>query len=219
MRGILCFVAALALVATSLADGWLLKTPYEAKTKFTWKVTVNASVGGQDVEATMKQILTVDSKGEKEVKGKTTWSDILVNGSPAGEGDSSWDTTFGLDGSITSAGDNADFARMLTPAAFIYPGKEIKTGDKWSAKFKPAKDAKEMTADYEALEESKVGDTPAIKVRAKLSEDGPMKADNVYWIGKDGSVLKYELDIKNWVVPMAGTGDFDAKVKGELVKS
>ncbi|HVT13381.1 MAG TPA: hypothetical protein VHE55_14030 [Fimbriimonadaceae bacterium] len=223
MRSFLTFVAALGLAAFSLADGgWLLKPPYEAKAKISYKVTVDANVGGQDHEATMKQLFTVDSKSDKEVKGKGSFSDVTLDGNDlSGQDLPSWDVTLSAtDGSVTAAGDSVDYVRMLTPFTFIYPSKEIKVGDKWTTKFKPAKDAKEITIDYEVVEQSKIGDDDVLKIKSKLSEDGPMKADDTYWIGKDGKVLKFDLDIKGWPAPFTGGAqDIDAKIKGEYVKS
>lgn len=218
MRGILS-IAALLVAAASFADGWMLKAPYEAKAKFTWKVTVNANVGGQDHEATMKQHLSIASKTDKEIKGSGTWTDLSLDGGEQPGEEPKWDVTFNPNGSVASAGEGADYARMLVPLAFIYPDKEVKAGDKWSVKYKPAKDAKDMTVDFEVVEVGKVGDAEALKVKGKVSEDGPMKADTIYWIGKDGKLLKFDLDVKGWIVPFAGNNiELDAKIKGELVK-
>src|SRR5579862_5243648 len=163
MRSFLTFAAALALAATSIADGWLLKAPYDAKTKLTWNVTVNVNINGQDHEAKFKDVLTINSKTDKEVKGSGTWTDLTLDGNEGGGGGDppQWEMAFNPNGSISSAGDSADYPRMLAPLTFVYPGKEIKTGDKWTEKFKP-KDGKDITIDYEAVEESKVGDTDVI---------------------------------------------------------
>jgi hypothetical protein len=218
MRKFLSIAAVLTVAASSLAEGWLLKAPYEAKAKHTWKVIVNASVGGQEMEATMKQILTIDSKTDKEIKAKGNWAEIMVGGNEQSGDDTTWDITMNSNGSLTSVGAGADFARMLAPAAFVYPDKEVKAGDKWSFKYKPTKEAKDITMDYEVVEQTKVGDVDALKIKGKLTEDGPMKGNNIYWIAKDGRMLKFELDLTNWIVPMAGNTEFDAKIKGELVK-
>lgn len=219
MRAFISFAAVFALAAASFADGWLLKAPYEAKTKLVWNVTVNANVGGQDHEAKFKSVLTIDSKSDKEIKGKGAWLDLMVDGAEQGsDGAPTWDITFNPNGSIVSAGEGADYARMMAPASFIYPEKEVKVGDKWSAKYKP-KNGKDISLDFEVVEQAKVGDADVLKVKSKMTEDGPMKSENLYWVGKDGKVLKFELDIKSWVVPLPGApGDFDAKVKGELAK-
>lgn len=217
-------IAAFALAASALCQGWNLKAPYEAKAKHSWQVVVTANVGGMDVEAKMKQHVVVDSVSEKEIKATASWTDLLVNGSEQQDDDSSWALVLNPNGSLVSAGEHVDYARMLTPAAFVYPGKEVKVGDKWTSKVKP-KDGKEITSDYEVVEIAKVGDVEAMKVKLKLSEEAPkdgvaMKAEGFHWVAKDGKVLKFELDIKNWIVPMAqGMPEFDAKVKGELIKS
>lgn len=223
MRSFLSVAALLFVAACSQAQSWVLKAPYESKAKFTWQVTVNANVGGMEIEAKMKQHLEIASKDEKQIKGKSNWSEITVNDSEQDAGDGPWDVVLNPNGSIVSAHDSSDHARMLTPAAFIYPDKEVKAGDKWQVKFKPSKDAKEFTTDFEVVAIEKVGDVETMKVKAKMMEGAKegegMSANNLYWVAKDGKVLKFELDIKNWVVPMAsGMPDFDAKVKGELIK-
>ena len=45
-----------------------------------------------------------------------------------------------------------------------------------------------------------------------------MSGSEVFWVGKDGAILKYDLDLKNWTVPFAGEpSEFDAKIHGEWV--
>lgn len=219
MRRFLAIPALFLLAAAAMADGWLIKAPYDAKAKLTWKVTITANVAGGEHEASMNQILTVNSKSDKEIKAKGKWSDLTVDGAAQDSADE-WDVILGLDGAVLSAGDNADYVRMLTPLVFVYPDKEIKVGDKWTRKAKPAKDGKDLTMDYEVAETTKVGEVEVMRIKAKLTEDGPMKGDITYWVAKDGRVMKFEFDLKNWVVPIAaGIPDFDAKGKGELVKN
>ncbi len=219
MRGILAFSATLVLAAVSFADGWMLKAPYEAKSVLTWNVTVNANVGGQDHEAKFKSVLTINSKTDKETKGSGTWTNLMLDGAEQTQDDPpKWDVVFNPNGSLASAGESADYARMISPMTFIYPDKEVKVGDKWSAKYKP-KDGKDISVDYEVLEQTKVGEVDVLKIKGKISEDGPMKGDNVYWVGKDGKLVKFDLSLTAWTVPIAGgPGEIDAKIKGEIAK-
>jgi hypothetical protein len=187
MHRALSIAAVFVVAACCQAQSWMLKAPYEAKAKFVWKVTVNANLSGMEVEATMKQHLDIESRDDKQVKGKSAWTEVAVNGQEQPDDQDPWAVVLNTNGSIVSANDSLDYGRMLVPAVFVYPDKEVKVGDKWTVKFKPAKDAQEVTSDYEVVEMTKVGE--------------------------------FELDIKNWVVPMAdGMPAFDAKVKGDLVK-
>jgi len=209
----------MVFAASSFADGWLLKAPYKPQAKTTWSITATASMNGEDHQATLKNTITISSTSDAEIKAKGEWTDVTVDGQdqPGGE-ETTWDIVFKPNGSIQSAHDDVDYARMLAPLVFIYPNREVKVGDKWTEKFRP-RDGKDITFDYEVVEQTKVGDADALKIKGKLSEDGPMKGDTVYWIGKDGTLLKYELDLKGWVVPFAGNDtEFDAKIKGEIVK-
>lgn len=219
MRGFLTFPCVLAIATFALAQGWVLKAPYEPKTKLAWNIHVDANMGGQNHEAIMKQTVSFESKSEKEIKGSASWSELQVDGQDMGGEDTAWSLTLNPNGTIASAGESDDYSRMLAPFAFAYPDKEVKVGDKWTVKFVPFKDAREMTAAYEVLEQTKVGEIEALKVKGKLTDAGSgLVSDGSYWVGKDGKVLKFDLDVKSWVVPMAGAGEFDAKIKGELAK-
>jgi hypothetical protein len=220
MKGFISLAALFALAGSGLADGWMLKSPLDAKKKTSWKVSITANVSGQDHQAAMTQVLSIDSKTEKGFKGNLSWTEVTMDGSDLPQTLPSWDVTFNPNGSISSGGEDADYARMMAPGTFIYPDKEVNVGDKWTVKFKPASDAKEMTVDYEVVKEVKVGDAAALEIRGKLSEDGPMKGDDTYWIGRDGTLLKFDLNLTNWIVPFAGEhSEVDAKIHGDWVKS
>ncbi|MFI5385393.1 MAG: hypothetical protein ACHQ50_04645 [Fimbriimonadales bacterium] len=218
MRNLMVLTLSLSLTAASLADGWLLKAPYEANTRLTWNVTINASVGGQDMESKMKQFLSIDSKTGQQFRGKVGWADLQINGGSSPDEPPAWNITLNSNGSIASAGDGPEFVRQLAPTTFLYPDKEVKAGDKWSVKFRVGKDTKEIAADYEVVEQTKIGEADALKIKGKLNEDGGLQSDGVYWLGKDGKVLRFEIDVKNWPVVGAGIPPLDAKIRGELVK-
>lgn len=218
MKGILVLAAAL-LATAALGQGWLLKAPYAVNSKTIWKVSVKATIGGVEHDVRFKHTLTIASKSEVEFSGKGSWTGFVFDGNEDPDQDATWEISFKPDGSIIRAGKSSDYATMLAPVLFVYPNKVVQPGDKWRAKFKPSPTDKEILVDYEVAEVGKVGAADALKVTAKFSGEGPFKGDGTYWLSKDGLLLKYELDLKHWTVPLSGQSDFDAKVAGEIVKS
>jgi hypothetical protein len=217
---------AVAVACAPRAEGWLLKAPYEAKAQYAWDINFKLNFQGSESAVSMRQHLTIDSATDKEVKGKGGWTDFRMNGKvlPASEFES-LAMVLSPAGGLLDVGKHGAYARMFAPLMFIYPGKEVKAGDKWTTKFKPgvasrdAEGIKEMTYDYEVVCEEKVGDVDALRVKAKLTEDGPMRGNNVYWVGKDGKVLKFEADLQKWGVFIGGNAvELDAKLMGDLVK-
>ena len=88
----------------------------------------------------------------------------------------------------------------------------IDVGDKWTFEMTPAKaDKRIMTSSYEVVGTEKLKGIDALKISAKLEEKGEngMSSKGFFWISKEGKPLKYELDVKNWVVPMAGSEPVD----------
>lgn len=218
MKGVLVLAAAL-LTAAAFGQGWLLKAPYAANAKTIWKVSVKATIGGVDHEVRFNHTLTIASKSEAEIKGKGSWTEFVFDGNVDPDQDATWEISLKPDGSIISAGKSGDYVKMLAPVLFVYPNKEVKPGDKWTAKFKASPTDKEVAVNYEVAELVKVGEVDALKVTAKFSGEGPFKGGGAYWLSKDGVLLKYELDLKSWTVPLAGQSDFDAKVVGEIAKT
>jgi hypothetical protein len=218
-------VASIAIACAPGADGWLLKAPYQPKSQFAWDINFKLNFQGSESAVSMRQHLTIDSATDKEVKGKGGWTEFRMNGKvlPASEFES---LTMVLSpaGGLLDVGKHGAYARMFAPLMFIYPGKEVKAGDKWTTKFKPgaasrdAEGIKELTYDYEVVGEEKVGDVDALRVKAKLTEAGPMRGNNVYWLGRDGKVLKFEADLQKWGVFIGGNAvELDVKLKGDLV--
>jgi hypothetical protein len=223
MKKSISILTALALAAASFADGWQLSSPYKANSLFVWKLSVKMTLAGADRTVTMKQRLAVDSKTADSWKGELGWTETRVDDIEM-KLDRSWPVALSSAGSILSIGDDVGYSRMLAPLLFIYPAKAVAVGDKWTTKFKPgegtegAKDVREMTYDFEVVGKEKVGNLDTLRIKAKLTEDGPMKSEGFYWIAKDGRILKFEADIRHWTMRMGGkSGEIDAKLKGELV--
>ncbi len=219
MKRALPLIFGVALAAAAMAQGWLLKSPYETKGKTTWKMVVDANVDGGTHVAKMDYVLNVQSNDPKAIKVVASWNHLTVDDNEMSE-ESSWEVELAPSGAITKATDGEEYARMLLPMLFTYPGKEVEAGAKWSESIKTSKDAKDIKVDYEVLAKEKVGDKDALKVAAKFKEDKTdgMTGDDIFWVDKDGKVLKFELKLKNWMVPMAGGGPVEATIKADLAK-
>ncbi|HVT12921.1 MAG TPA: hypothetical protein VHE55_11705 [Fimbriimonadaceae bacterium] len=218
MKQLTTFALTFLLSALSLADGWILKPPYAAHGKTVWKVSVKATVGGVEHDVRFKRTLAIDSNGDDGAKGKESWTDFLFDGNADPDQDATWDMALKGDGGVASAGQSGDYVKMVSPFFVVYPNKEVKKGDKWTAKLKPSEADKEISVAYEVSDETKLGDVDALIVKATFSGEGPFKASNTYWVSKSGDILRFELNLTSWTVPLAGQSDFDAKVTGEIAK-
>lgn len=219
MKRFALLAAACGLATLCLAAGWTLKAPYAAKSKLTYNMTVNANAGGQEHEAKMDQVVAFDSVDEKAVSGSASWGHLTVDGNELDE-NTEWKFKMSPAGAITEASDGAEYARMLAPTFFTYPGKEIAAGDKWTETL-TVKDVPKITIDYTVVGTEKLDDKDVLKISAKVKEDKAdgLTGDDTFWVGQDGKVQKFELSLHNWVVPMAGSDAVDAKIKGTLAKS
>jgi hypothetical protein len=186
----------------------------------TYKVVTEATVGPEQHVAKMDLVITPGDAAENgERKTKIEWQKLELDGNEMDMAQI-WQATIGKDGILREAIDPKDdeYRRFLSVYSFGYPDKAIKVGDKWSVEVSPkSAGAKKMKYDFEAKEISKVGDKDAMKIESTQKEEGEngLKSDGTWWIGKDGAVLKFKLDVKNWIVPFAGNGPIDAKITGD----
>lgn len=212
---ITALVLGAALAAPTL-DKWELKAPYGPKTTTTWSVGVDASMPDGKHEAKFKlEIASNDRKEGDAAKATVSWRNLEVDGQEMGDSDS-WELDLDdKEGSLK--GGDEDIARMLMPMFFLYPKTKVEATDSWGAKFERSKTEAKMSA--QVLE--KIGEVEVLKVFSDIKETtgtNPMTANGIWWVDKDGNVHKFEVTVKNWVVPMAGGDPVDAVMKGELAK-
>lgn len=218
---IFSFFAAAAIAISPIADKWELKLPYGKDAQLAWATSIDVEQGGMQTHASLTLQLTCINVSEKGVSTIIRFLDLEV------DGQSVEDTTDyplflnprGYSESSTSEhGD--DFRRMMAPIMFLYPDKPVQVGDAWKLEFKPrpgSDGAIIYTCEAKAIE--KVNEQEAMKVFLKFEEGGPqaMRGDGHFWIVKDGRVIRYEMNVVNWVVPMAGEGTpVNAKLVGNL---
>ena len=110
--------------------------------------------------------------------------------------------------------------RMYLPFFFAYPDKAVEVGDTWkyADKEDEAVDGHRTVVEYKVVVEDKVGKKDALKIEFKLKEEGnaPMTGEGHFWVDRNGIVLKYEMNLESWPVPMVGEA-FNAEITGEII--
>ncbi len=215
-------LAATVLTTPTAQDTWELKAPYAKGYESTHEIKINVTIGGQQIEASFKNAIKVtDGGGDKPWKGTINWVDILASGNPVGD-PPAWDSSWQADGSLFSTesemGD--DVRRMLIPFTFVYPGKAVAKGEKWTSEVKPFTKTPVVEYKYEVLgaEQQDSKDALKVKVAYKEKADEGLSGESTFWIMKDGKISKFESDVKGWFVPMAGPERVEAKIVGTLKK-
>lgn len=209
-----------AMMMSPAIDKWDLKPGIAPKAKSSLAVVVDAAMGDGDHRAEFTVVREIGDPDGSNHKAKFSWANLTVDGQEQGE-DASWDVAIGPRGTVVSTTDmmGDDIRRMLSPMTFAYPEKPVGEGDKWTAEVRPYKDKDDflLTYAYEVKGIEQVDGADALKIAATLTEMGrdAMSAEGLWWVGKDGAVLKFEMKVKNWVVPMAGGEPIDAKMTGK----
>lgn len=219
MNLILTAMVAGALMAAPVADKWELKPNLEPKAKASWAVKVAAQAPDGDHEAEFTLVREYGAKDGETQKATMGWSGLIVDGNELGQ-ELTWDVSVNARAAVvgTIAEEGDDIRRMLSAMTFTYPDKPVGEGDKWSLEIRPytGKDDFMLTYAYEVKGVESVDSVDALKITLKLTEKDQygMTGEGTWWVGKDGSVLKFEMKMKNWVVPMAGE-PFDATIIGK----
>jgi hypothetical protein len=199
-------VAALALGQD--IDTWTLKPSFEVKDpKQVWATIVDAQAGGQGHHAVFQLTRVAKSKTAEKTVVTYNWEKLSVD-DQEGESLPGWDLVVGPQGQLLK-GDGStedDYRRMLSPLVFVYPEKPVVIGDKWNVEVKPEGAAKKLSYSYEAKSKETVEGVNTLIVAMTLKEDGDnaISGTGNYWISKVGKLVKFEVKLTNWVVPMAG---------------
>lgn len=208
-----------ALLAHPRLDAWDIKPNFEVGKKQSWQISLAANVGGTDIDAKFTHTI---NPGEAAADGTrklgVTWENIEVQGQ-ANPNPEPFELKIGADGTVQKAitPNDDDYRRCLSVFSFIYPTKPVSVGDKWTSELPADGAAKKVKFEYEATELTKIGEVEVLKMKGKQTEDGAdgITSDGEWWVAKDGSVLKYKLQVKNWAVPFAGTPPMEATITGE----
>lgn len=209
-----------ALITSPMIDKWELKPNLEPKAKASWVVGVDAQTPDGDHRAEFTLVSEIGAKNGDVQKVSMGWSKLTVDGNEMGE-EIIWPVTVNARAALvgTTAEEGDDIRRMLSALSFAYPDKPVGEGDKWSVEIRPytGKDDFMLTYAYEVKGIEPIDKVDALKVALTLTEkgNGGMTGEGIWWVAKDGSVLQFEMKMKNWVVPMAGGEPFDATIKGK----
>ena len=199
-------------------------TPREGDVVTTRTVATIRVIG---TEATLASVMTqkvirVDPDGGYLVQATPTEGKVTMGGQELPTGNITVLTNYGPNGEIReirSEGMDAAGYRMANLTNFHAPVKAVAVGDSWTAEGKA--DAKTGTvpwkADYKVVAEEPKDGIPSLKmeVTARETEGSDAgKATGFVWVGKDGVVVRSELDWTNVAVPGA-----PGPVNGRIVQS
>jgi hypothetical protein len=212
-------LAAIASIVISPAlASWDIVPPYKRGEATGWNTRVSVNAQGIDLTVSLTYLFQVTEVSEKETRGFVRFADLEVEGMSQ-EDDGEYDLRLSSRGfAHSSQSEHGDaFRRMSAPIFFLYPDKPVTVGDKWTFEYKGSQGGT-FAYTCEAKAEEKVGDKEALKVQMTITEDAGDKtsSDGMYWVDKEGRVLKFEIRIKNWIVPMADGQPVDATVVGFL---
>lgn len=209
-----------ALMMGPALDKWDIKPVLAPKATASWTVVVDASMSDGEHRAEFNLVREIGEMDGKNHKAMMSWAGLKLDGEEMGE-EPKWDVAIGPRGAVVSTTDmmGDDVRRMLSPMTFAYPDKPVGEGDKWTAEVRPYKDKDDylLTYAYVVKGLEKLNGVDTLKIALVLTEkatDG-LAAEGSWWIGKDGTVLQFEVTVKNWVVPMAGGELINAKMTGK----
>ena len=201
------------------ADTWDLKSTVTPKTKQTWSITINADVQGQEHHAAFQLNETFKSDDPKKRLTTFSWEHLVVD-DQEGQEVPPWDAIMGERGEILKMDADVDdsYRRMLSPLLFVFPEKPVGVADKWSFTAKPSGVGPKITYSYEVKKTELVKDVQTLVMIEKYAEDDKegSTGEGTWWISRAGRVIKFEIKLKNWSVPVAGGGNADATLKGQL---
>ncbi|MDR3689468.1 MAG: hypothetical protein P4L46_08830 [Fimbriimonas sp.] len=211
---------AFAIAVQKDSDAWNLNVVLDPKVKLSWGVTVDAQAEGQEHHATFQFSRQQKSSDDKKTVVTFVWDHMTVD-EQEGQEIPAWDAVTGPRGEILKLDDGSDdsYRRMLSPIVFVYPEKPVSPGDKWSYVSKPDGAGVKINYDFEATKTELVDGVQTIILAMKYKEDGADGAtgEGNWWLSRVGRVVKFEVKVKNWVVPIAGPGSVDATLKGKAL--
>ena len=199
-------------------------TPKEGDVVKTRTVATIRVIG---TEATLSSVMTqkvirVDPDGGYLVQSTPSEGKVTMGGQELPTGNMTVLTNYGPNGEvreIRSEGMDAAGYRMANLTSFHAPTKAVAVGDSWTSEGKadPKTGSANWRADYKVLVEEPRDGVPTLKmeVAARETEGSEAgKAVGFVWVGKDGVVIRSELDWTNVAVPGA-----PGPVNGRIVQS
>ena len=200
-------------------DTWPINKSIDPKApKQVWSMLIDAESEGQNHHATFELSRVTKSASTAKIIETFSWDKLTVD-DIEGEEIPAWDATVDKNGAILKMeGDTEDsYRRMLAPLNFVYPDHPVAEGDKWKIEVKPVGTGANLTYAYEAQRKEIVDDTNTLVIAVKITEEGkePITGTGFWWLSKVGKVIKFEMKLENWIVPMAGSEVTNVIIRGK----
>jgi len=215
-------VSLIAAVTLTQSSGvWRLKPSFDPRDpKEAWAMTVDSQVEGVAHHATFEFTRSTRSRSRSKTVVAYGWDKLAID-DQEGESIRGWDAVVGPRGQLLKMDDTTDlnYRRMLAPMVFVYPEKAIAIGDKWSVEVTPLDSGRKLNYSYEAKSRELVDGVNTVIVAAKLKEDGEtaISGSGTWWLSKVGKVVKFEMKLHNWIIPMAGNDVTDVVLRGKAL--
>jgi hypothetical protein len=211
-------ILAAAMVLGRQKDTWLLLPNFDPKgPKQVWSVLVDAESEGVNHHATFELKRVTKSVSPSKTIDTFSWDNLTVD-DKEGQDIPDWDASVDKNGAILQMqGETEDsYRRMLAPLIFIYPDHPVSEGEKWKIEVKPKGTAGKLTYAYEAEKRELVEGTNTLVIAVKLTEEGkqPISGTGYWWLSRVGKVVKFDMKLENWIVPMAGSEVTNVIVRG-----
>ena len=203
-------ILAAPLLAALTVEPWTLAPP-APESKSVWKVEVQVEAQSEQHAANFNLIVQ---------RGKTEnvtykWGDLEVD-SQSVPFDEEWTGKWDAAGALTLADNGDETRRMLLPFQFAYSEKPVDVGSKWTFEYEPKGGAKVQIAS-EAIAIEKVKDVDTLKIKTvtkELKGEQPMSSKGTWWVDRSGKIVKFELNVTNWIVVMADAAPIECTIKG-----
>lgn len=210
---------AATMVLSRQNDTWLLMPTFDRKApKQVWSMLVDAESEGENHHATFELDRETRSVTPTKTIDTYGWDKLSVDDSE-GQEIPSWDAIVDRNGSILRMADGIEdsYRRMLAPLVFIYPDHPVSVGEKWNIDVKPKGPGGKLTYAYEAQKKELVEGTNTLVIAVKLTEEGktPITGTGFWWLSRVGKVVKFEMKLENWIVPMAGSEVTNVIIRGK----
>ncbi|HRI44689.1 MAG TPA: hypothetical protein PLL78_10680 [Fimbriimonadaceae bacterium] len=223
--GLLALLFPFALAWPTEGDTLKLEPTYKVGSTVRHSVKLSLVVSGTDAEVTSvvrktvkgvaEQSITFDGAFEKlkVMLGETEFpveaEPVSLEIRPSGELVS-----------ITGGVIQIDMARLYLAHTPVLPKLEVPVGEKWSVEIPASQKAGIPATTFEGtyVGAEKIGEKEAFKITANVQEKGGegFSSKATFWLDKDGTVLKFEADMRGLPIPQLGS-NVDAKMTGSLV--
>ena len=212
---------AAAVMFVQSQDAWTLKPSFDPKDpKQVWAINVDAQSQGTTHHAAFQFTRVPKSSTKDKTVVTYGWEKLAVD-DQEGQDIPAWNANVGTQGQILQMeGDvEDDYRRMLSPLVFVYPDKPVNVGDKWEVDVKPTSKGSKLNYQYEANSAETVDGSATLKVTVKLKEEGesPISGTGTWWITRVGKIIKFEVKLGSWIVPMAGSDVGEVVIKGKAI--